>query len=117
MVLYEVSTISGESRVFLITLGLQPYIHKRFNSCSFFFLIGLIDNVLFSFLYSIPVFSEGNIVDHIFAKHKLTWCCLQRCMIGASNSLITMKLIEGSNQIDYILVLLDFHDCFHFQVK
>jgi hypothetical protein len=49
-------------------------------------------------LYLIPVCSEGNIVDHISAKHKLTWCCLPRCMIGASNSLITMQLIEGSNQ-------------------
>jgi hypothetical protein len=92
------------------------------------FLIGLIDNILFSFLYLIPVCSEGNIVDHNSAKHKLTWCCLQCCMIGASkilvtihlmegkgsnrlqccmigasNSLVTMKLIEGSNQMDYHL--------------
>jgi hypothetical protein len=37
-------------------------------------LIGLIDNVMFSVLYSIPVCSEGNMVDHISAKHKLTWC-------------------------------------------
>jgi hypothetical protein len=51
-------------------------------------------------------------VDHISAKHKLTWCCLQCCMIGSSNSLLSMKLIEGSNQMDYLLVLLDFHDCF-----
>jgi hypothetical protein len=79
-----------------------------------FFLIGLIYNVLFSFLYSIPVCSEGNIVDHISAKHKLTWCCLQCCMIGASNSLITMQLIGGINQMDYRLVLLDFHYCSHF---
>jgi hypothetical protein len=63
-------------------------------------------------LYLIPVCSEGNIVDHISAKHKLTWCCLQCCMIGASNSLVAMQLIEGSNQMDYILVLLDFHDYF-----
>jgi hypothetical protein len=35
-------------------------------------------------------------------------------MIGASNSLETMQLIEGSNQMDYLLVLLDFLDCFHF---
>jgi hypothetical protein len=40
-------------------------------------------------------------VDHFSAKHKLTWCCLQCCMIGASNSMVTMKLIEGSNQMDY----------------
>jgi hypothetical protein len=84
------------------------------NSTLVFFLIGLIDNVLSSLLYLIPVSSEGNIVDHISAKHKLTWCCLQCCMIGASNSLVTMQLIEGSNQMDYLVVLLDFDDCFHF---
>jgi hypothetical protein len=65
-------------------------------------------------LYLIPVCSEGNIVDHIFSKHKFTWCCLQYCMIGASNSIATMHLIEGSNQMDYLLILLDFHYCFHF---
>jgi ABC-type transport system involved in cytochrome c biogenesis permease subunit len=72
-----------------------------------FFLVGLIDNALFSFLYSIPVCSEGNIVDHISAKYKLAWCCLHCCMIGASNSLVTMQLIEGSNQMNYILLVLD----------
>jgi hypothetical protein len=51
-------------------------------------------------------------VDHISAKHKLTCCCLQCCMIGASNSLVSMQLIEGSNQMDNLLVVLDFHDCF-----
>jgi hypothetical protein len=81
-----------------------------------FFLNGLIYDVLFSFLYLTPICSEGNIVDHISAKHKLTQCCLQRCMIGASNSLITMQLIEGTNQMDYILVLLNFHDCFPSQM-
>jgi hypothetical protein len=79
-----------------------------------FFLLGLIYNVPFSFLYSITVCSEGNIVDHISANHKLTWCCLQCCMIGASNSLVAMQLIEGSNQLDYLLVCLDFHDYFLF---
>jgi hypothetical protein len=44
----------------------------------------------------------------------LTWCCLQCCMIGASNSIVTMQLIEGSNQMDYLLILLDFHDSVHF---
>jgi hypothetical protein len=112
MVLYEVLTISGESRVFLKTLGLQPYFHKEFDSCSCFLLIRMIDNALFSFLYSITVCSEGNIVNHISAKHKLTWCCLQCCMIGALNSLVTMQLIEGSNQMDYLLIVLDFHDYF-----
>jgi hypothetical protein len=63
-----------------------------------FFLIGLIYDILFSFLYLIPVCSEGNIVDHISAKHKLTWCCLQCCMVGASNSKVTMQLIEGINE-------------------
>jgi hypothetical protein len=33
-------------------------------------------------------------------------------VIGASNTLVTMQLIEGSNQMDYRLILLDFHDCF-----
>jgi hypothetical protein len=28
-------------------------------------------------------------------------------MIDASNSLVTMQLIEGSNQMDYILLVLD----------
>jgi hypothetical protein len=44
-------------------------------------------------------------VNHISTKQKLAWCCLQCCMIGASNSLVTMQLIEGSNQMDYLLVL------------
>jgi hypothetical protein len=51
-------------------------------------------------------------VNHFSAKHKLTWCCLQCCVISASNSLVTMQLIEGSNQMDYLIILLDFHDCF-----
>jgi hypothetical protein len=46
-------------------------------------------------------------VDHISAKHRLTWCCLQCCMIGASNSMVTIELIEGGNQIEYLLVLLN----------
>jgi hypothetical protein len=80
------------------------------------FWLDLLIMSLFSFLYSISVCSEDNIVDHISAKHKLTWCCLQCCMIGASNRLVTMQLIEGSNQMDYLLVLLDFHDCFPSQM-
>jgi hypothetical protein len=39
---------------------------------------------------------------------------MQCCMIGASNTLVTMHLIEGSNQMDYLLVCLDFHDYFRF---
>jgi hypothetical protein len=35
-------------------------------------------------------------------------------MIGASNSLVTMQLIEESNQMVYLLVLLEIHNCFHF---
>jgi hypothetical protein len=62
----------------------------------------------------IPLCSEGNIVDHISAKHKLTWCCLQCCMIGASDSMVTMQLIEGNNQMDYFLVILYFHIYSHF---
>jgi hypothetical protein len=37
-------------------------------------------------------------------------------MIGASNRLVTMQLIEGSNQMDYHLVVLDFHDYFPSQM-
>jgi hypothetical protein len=37
-------------------------------------------------------------------------------MIGASNSIKTMQLIEGSNQMDYFVVLLDFHDYFPSQM-
>jgi hypothetical protein len=80
----------------------------------FLFLIGIIDNVLFYFLYSILVCSKGNIVDHISAKHKVAVirCCLQCCMIGTSNSLVTMQLIEGTNQMDYLLIILYVHDYF-----
>jgi hypothetical protein len=72
----------------------------------------LIYNDLFSFFYLIPIFSEGNIVNHISAKHKLAWCCLQYCAIVASNSLVTMQIIEGINQMDNLPALLDFHGCF-----
>jgi hypothetical protein len=107
-------TISGEFLVFLIT----PFFNLIFimNSILVFFLIGLIYDVLFSCLYSIPVCSEGNIVDHIFAKHNLAWCCLRCCVIGASNSLVIMQLIEGSNHTDYLCFLLDFHYCFPSQM-
>jgi hypothetical protein len=37
-------------------------------------------------------------------------------MIGASNSLVTMQLIEGSNQMEYLLALIDFHDYFPSQM-
>jgi hypothetical protein len=37
-------------------------------------------------------------------------------MIGASNSLVIMQMIEGSNQMDYLLVILDFHDYFPSQM-
>jgi hypothetical protein len=105
MALYKVLTIPGEFWMLVSNL-----IFIR-NSTLVFFLIVIIDNVLSCFFYSILVCSEGNIVDHISSKHKLTWCCLQSCMIGASNSLVTMQLIEGSNQMKIIFfVLLDFHD-------
>jgi hypothetical protein len=45
-------------------------------------------------------------MNPISAKHKLVWLCMQCCMIGDSNNLVTMKLVEGSNHIDYILFLL-----------
>jgi hypothetical protein len=112
MVLYKLLTISGESRVFLITLDLQPYIHKEFDSCFVHDWTYLQFPVFF--LHSIPFCSEGNIMDHISAIHNLTWCCscLQCCMIGASNSLVNIQLIEESNQMDYLVALLDFHDFF-----
>jgi hypothetical protein len=98
-------TISGEIRVFLIILGLQPHIHNDYDSLSLHLLI-------------MSCFSLNEIiVGHISAKHKLAWCCLQCCVICASNSIVTMQLIEGSNQMDYLLVLLDFHDCFYFPSK
>jgi hypothetical protein len=31
-------------------------------------------------------------------------------MIGASDSIVTMQLIEGSIQIDYLIAFLDFQD-------
>jgi hypothetical protein len=77
-----------------------------------FFLMGLVDRTLFSFFFLISILSEGNIVDHISFKHKLTLCSLQCCVKDASNSMVTIQLIEGSNQMDYLLVLLDFNDCF-----
>jgi hypothetical protein len=93
--------------VFLITPCLQPYKHIM-NLTLVFFLIGFIDNLLFLFLNLKPVSSEGKNVNHIFAKHKLAWCCLQCCMIGACNILVTMQLIEVVNQMDYLH--LDIHD-------
>jgi hypothetical protein len=77
-----------------------------------FFLIGLIYKVLYSFLDLIPVYSEGNIVNHIPTKHKLSRCCLRCGMIYASNISVAMQFIGGSNQADYLILLLYFHDCF-----
>jgi hypothetical protein len=77
-----------------------------------FFLIGLIDNVRFQLLYMNQLDSEGNIVDHISAKRKSVCYYLQCCVIGTSNSLVTMQLIEGSNQTDYLFVILELHDYF-----
>jgi hypothetical protein len=81
-----------------------------------FFLIIFINDFLILWLYLIPIWSLWNIVNHISAKYKLVWCCLQYCVIGAHNSLVTIKLIEGSNQMDYLPVILDFHDCFPSQM-
>jgi hypothetical protein len=91
-----------EFRVFLITLDPQPYIHRNPTLILVFILIGIIDNVLFLILHFVPVYSEGNIVNHIPAKHKLAWCCLQCCVIGASNSIVTMQFIGGIYIMDYI---------------
>jgi hypothetical protein len=84
-----------------------------------FFWVVLADNVMFSLLFSIPAFVEGNIVYHISVTHKFAsnWCCQQWCVICASNSIITMKLIEVVNQMDHVLILLDFDDCFSFQIQ
>jgi hypothetical protein len=90
--------------VFLITL--DPLLSIR-NPTLVFVLIGTIDNVLFSFLHLIQIRSEVKIVNYICAKHKLECCCLQCFVIGASNSLVNRQLIEGSNQMEYFLVLLD----------
>jgi hypothetical protein len=72
-----------------------------------FFLIGLIDNFLFSFLDLILACSEGNMLNHKSTKHKFegTSCYLQYCVIVASDSLITLQLIEGNYQMDYLLLL------------
>jgi hypothetical protein len=77
-----------------------------------FFLIGIIDNVLV--FYSILIFYEGNILDHISAKNNFTWCCLKVCLISASDSHLTIHVIEGSHQKDYVFVALDFDDYLHF---
>jgi hypothetical protein len=53
--------------MFLITIGLQPYIYNKFNTC--FLLIGLIDDFMLSFLYLISVFSGGSIMNHITIWH------------------------------------------------
>jgi hypothetical protein len=75
MVLYEVLRASEVFRVSLVKLGLQPYIHKEFDSC-FLLYFGLFDYVLFSFSNSVPICLKYNIVNHISAKHQLTRCCL-----------------------------------------
>jgi hypothetical protein len=63
----------------------------------------------------IPLCSEDNIVDDISAKHKLAWCCLQCCVISASDILVNTQLIGGSNQMDDLLVFKSF--MIIFQVK
>jgi hypothetical protein len=57
-------------------------------------------------------------VNHISAKHKLAvpFCYLKYCVMVACNRMVTKQLIEESNQMDYLLVLLHFHDSV-FQVK
>jgi hypothetical protein len=68
------------------------------------------------FFFKVLFFSEWNIMDHISDKHKLVWCCPQCCVIGVSNSLVTMQLIEGSIQMEYLLSLLDLHNYFPSQI-
>jgi hypothetical protein len=50
---YKLLTISGELRVFLIVLGLQPYIHKVCDS--YFLYYCFFNQVLFFSLNSIPI--------------------------------------------------------------
>jgi hypothetical protein len=56
-------------------------------------------------MYLIPIDSkkDNNIVDHLSAKYKMAWCCLQCFVIGAYNSIVTMQLIEGR-------ILFSFHN-------
>jgi hypothetical protein len=114
MVLYEMLTISGEFRVFLITLGLQPYIHKEFDSCFCF---------LFDWNYlQCPVFFFVFNTRLIWRQYCGSYLCQNTSWHGVacsnvrSNSVVTMQLIEGSNQMHYLLLLLDFHDCFPSQM-
>ena len=81
MALYKVLINSGEFRVLLITLGLQPYSYEEFNS--YFFFGGLVDYVLLSFLDSIPICFKCNIAS-MSLPNKLAGCCLQICVIVAS---------------------------------
>jgi hypothetical protein len=68
-------------------------------------------------LYAILVCSEGNIVNHICQTQLgVLWCWLQYCVISTSNGMETMQLIEGSNNVDYLLILLEFHDYFPSQM-
>ena len=67
MVPYEVLRVSTEFRVFPMTLGLQPCIHKEFDFVVFY--IGLIDYALLSFWHSIPICLKCNIMNHISDKH------------------------------------------------
>jgi hypothetical protein len=39
---------------------------------------------------------------------------MQNCVIGANNTFVSMKLIKQINQMNYLHVILDFHDYFHF---
>jgi hypothetical protein len=113
MVLYKALIISREFRMFQITLGLQPYNHKKFDYCYCFIFSGL--TFIISFLFSLfdPSFLwKQNCVSYP--------CQIQVGMvlptllyeIGASNSLATRQFFKGSNHEDYLLVLLDFNSYF-----
>jgi hypothetical protein len=95
--------------VFLSTLSLQP--HKLISKLflvHILFMTRLIDNVLFYFWIQ-SRFALKELLWIVFLdKHKLAWCCLQCCVIGASNSLVTLQLIEGSNQMDHLFLFLTF---------
>jgi hypothetical protein len=69
IILCKVLIISGEIRMFLITLGLQPCVDKESNS--YFDFVALIDDFQFSCLDLIPIHPEGNVLIQIYPDPKL----------------------------------------------
>jgi hypothetical protein len=73
---------SGESRVFLITLGLHSYIHKEFDYCSCLLLIGITDYVLASFMF---------VFDPSFLWRKILW--------KITNNIYIHQLLKQQQQV------------------